>query len=327
MNSNNSKYLLVIHGGAGTIAPGTAQSEQPYHEGLQAALQAGQAILARGGTAMEAVVASVVCMEDHPLFNAGHGAIYNSEGQHELDACVMEGATLRAGALAGVRTVRNPVLGALSVLQDGRFVLLGAQGAELFCLERGIAIVAPDYFSTAARLEQLRAVQGSTGMRLDHDGVAPKARDANKYGTVGAVALDLHGHLAAATSTGGMTNKCPGRIGDSPIVGAGCYANDASCAVSTTGTGEYFIRACVAHDIHARMIYAKQSLADAADAVFRESLIPMGGSGGLVALDRHGNMSLPYNSTGMYRGWVGSERRLTSCIFDDEVIANTTNEA
>lgn len=324
MNPNNSKYVLVIHGGAGTIAPGTAQTEQPYHDGLQAALQAGQAILARGGTAMEAVVAAVVSMEDNALFNAGHGAVFNSDGQHELDACVMEGTTLRAGALAGVRTVRNPVLGALSVMQDGRFVLLGAQGAERFCLEQGIATVAPDYFSTTARLDQLRAVQSSTGMTLDHDGVAPRAQDANRYGTVGAVALDLHGHLAAATSTGGMTNKCPGRIGDSPIIGAGCYANDASCAVSTTGTGEHFIRACVAHDIHARMVYAKQSLADAADAVFSESIVPMGGSGGLVALDRDGNMSLPYNSTGMYRGWVGSQRRLTTCIFANPDSAKLT---
>lgn len=314
---STTNYVLVIHGGAGTIAPGTEASEQPYREGLRAALAAGQTILAIGGTALDAVVAAVVSLEDNPLFNAGYGAVFNSDGKHELDASVMDGTTLRAGALAGVRTIRNPVLGALSVLNDGRFVLLGAEGAERFCIEQGLEAVSPDYFSTDERMEQLRAVQSSNGMALDHDGVRPKVSDVNRYGTVGAVALDMHGHLAAATSTGGMTNKCPGRIGDTPSIGAGCYANDASCAVSATGTGEHFIRACVAHDIHARMVYAGQSLDEASRAVFDQGIAPLGGSGGLVAVDRHGNISMPYNSTGMYRGWVRSSGEMTTHIFQD----------
>lgn len=313
----STSYVLAIHGGAGTIAPGNAAHELPYHEGLRAALRAGQAVLAAGGSAIDAVVAAVVSLEDNPLFNAGHGSVFNADSEHELDASVMDGATLRAGALAGVRTLRNPVLGALSIMQDGRCVLLGGQGAERFARERGLAEVAPDYYSTQARLDQLRVIQVSdrTAMALDHDGAATAATDPRRFGTVGAVALDRHGHLAAATSTGGMTNKRPGRIGDTAVIGAGCYANDATCAISATGSGEHFIRACFAHDVHARMAYAGQPLDEATRNSIDIGLTPLGGRGGVVAVDRHGNLAMPYNSQGMYRGWLREQGEIKTAIF------------
>lgn len=306
------RWALALHGGAGTIARSSAEAEAPYHAGLRAALAAGEAVLAQGGSALDAVVATVVALEDCPLFNAGHGAVFTADETHELDAGLMDGATRAAGALAGVRSLRNPILGALELMRDGRCVLMGGAQAEAWCAARGVVQVDPSYFSTAARRAQLHAVRArdAEAMLLDHHAAALK------MGTVGAVARDRHGHLAAATSTGGMTNKRAGRIGDTPLVGAGVWAADGHCAVSTTGTGEHFIRGCVAHDVHARMAYGAQGLVDAAQAAIRDALAPLGGSGGLVAVDADGRIAMPYNSTGMYRAWAREGEAAHSAVFE-----------
>ena len=301
-----NSFAIALHGGAGTIAPGTAADEAPYRKALLEALAAGQIVLERGGSALDAVVATVVSLEDCPLFNAGHGAVFTSDVRNELDAGVMDGSTLAAGAVACVRIVRNPILAALEVMRDGRSVMLGVEGAENFARERGLQIVEPSYFSTPHRLAQLRVVQAAAGDRavVDHDAASATEDDSPRFGTVGAVARDRQGHLAAATSTGGLTNKMPGRISDTSIVGAGVYANDATCAVSCTGTGERFIRGCVAYDIHARMHYLKEDVAAAARGSVRYALEPLGGRGGVIAVSRDGEIAMPFNSTGMYRAWV-----------------------
>ena len=311
-----ARFALAVHGGAGTIATGSAADEAPYRTALLEALAAGKAVLQRDGSALDAVVASVVSLEDCPLFNAGRGAVFTSDARNELDAGVMDGGTLAAGAVAGVRTIRNPVLAALEVLRDGRSVILGGGGAEAFARQRGLAMVDPSYFSTPQRLAQLRAVQATAGERavLDHDAAAA-AVDGQACGTVGAVARDAHGHLAAATSTGGLTNKMPGRISDSSQVGAGVYANDATCAVSCTGTGERFIRACVAYDIHARMHYLGRDLAAAATESLVHGLEPLGGKGGVIAVGSDGSLAMPFNSTGMYRAWVRGGEAPRAAIF------------
>lgn len=315
------RWALALHGGAGTIARAGEAAEAPYHQGLRAALAAGEAVLAQGGSALQAVVATVVALEDCPLFNAGHGAVFTSAETHELDAGLMDGPTRAAGALAGVRTLRNPILGALELLRDGRCVLMQGAEAEAWCAARGVAVVDPAYFSTAARRAQLHAARArdAEAMLLDHNAaaqLAPAVNPALKMGTVGAVARDRHGHLAAATSTGGMTNKRPGRVGDTPLVGAGVWAADGHCAVSTTGTGEHFIRGCVAHDVHARMAYSAQALAAAAQAAVHDTLAPLGGSGGLVAVDAEGRIAMPYNSAGMYRAWVREGETAHSAVFE-----------
>ncbi len=305
-------FVLAIHGGAGTIPVGA--DESPYHAALKLALRAGGAVLEQGGCALDAVVAAVKVLEDVPLFNAGHGAVFTDASDHELDASVMDGSSLAAGAVATVRHVKNPILAAQAVLKDGRFVLLAAEGADNFARDAGLEVVPNAYFSTAHRLEQLKAVQAQTPGRavLDHSGASVQS---SRFGTVGAVALDLAGHLAAATSTGGMTNKRAGRIGDTPLVGCGVYANDASCAVSATGTGEHFIRACVAYDVHARMVYGGMSLDAAANAVLQGPLTAIGGEGGFIALGRDGSVAMPFNSTGMYRGVVRQGQAPTTQVF------------
>lgn len=314
------RYTLAIHGGAGTMARG-ATDEAPYHSGLRTALEAGEVVLARGGSALEAVVAAVSALEDEPLFNAGRGSVYTSAAEHEMDAAVMDGRTLAAGAVATVRTPRNPVQLARAVM-DSRFVLLSGDGAEAFARAQGFEAMPPEYFHTAHRLEQLQRLQAQDGgqrMQMDHTPSAlPTAPldETRKFGTVGAVALDSAGHLASAVSTGGMTNKHPGRIGDSPIVGAGIYANDQSCAVCATGSGEYFIRACVGHDIHARMAYAGATLDEASRATL-EQVGQLGGEGGVIAVDRQGNIALPFISAGMYRGWVRAGEAPQTRIFED----------
>jgi beta-aspartyl-peptidase (threonine type) len=311
-----NSFAIALQGGAGTIAPGTAADEAPYRKALLEALAAGQGVLERGGGALDAVVATVVSLEDCPLFNAGHGAVYTSDARHELDAGVMEGNTLAAGAVAGVRVIRNPILAALEVMRDGRSVILGCDGAERFARERGLQIVEPSYFATPHRLAQLRAVQATAKDRavVDHDAAA-MGDGAPRFGTVGAVARDRHGHLAAATSTGGLTNKMPGRLSDSSSVGAGVYANDATCAVSCTGTGERFIRGCVAYDIHARMQYLKQDVAMAARDSIAHALEPLGGRGGVIAVSYDGQIAMPFNSTGMYRAWVREGETAQAAIF------------
>lgn len=310
--------VIAIHGGAGALsrAAMTAEKEQEYLNALRGILEAGQAVLARGGSALDAVTEAVRLLEDCPLFNAGHGAVFTSAGTHELDACIMDGATLRSGAIANVSCVRNPVLAARKVMEQSKHVLFVGKGGEDFARGHGLEIVDPSYFSTEARREQLLRVQRETpeAAVLDHDGqalvtgVQPAPADPldsdRKYGTVGAVAVDAQGNLAAATSTGGVTNKQVGRVGDAPLVGAGCYASNRTCAVSTTGTGEMFIRMVAAYDVAAQMEYAGASLQAAADRVIHDKLPTIGGQGGLIAVDAQGNVVLPFNTEGMYRGYA-----------------------
>jgi len=319
-------YTLAIHGGAGTIAVGSP-NEVIYHEALQQALAAGEAILAKGGSAVDAVLASVMELEDCPLFNAGRGSVYTAEGKHEMDASIMDGTTLAAGAVAGVSSVRNPVKLAQAVMDYSSHVMMIGEGAERFARERGLQCESAEYFVTNERLEQLYKVrQTEMGAVLDHDGahanvlafvhsdpIAPIQAD-EKLGTVGAVARDRQGYLAAATSTGGLTNKRPGRVGDSPIIGAGCYADNRTVAVSTTGTGEHFIRAVVAYDVAARMEYGQLSLEEAAQQTIERKLSKLGGKGGLIAIDYKGNVALPFNTTGMYRAWVCEGRQGVTAI-------------
>ena len=321
--------VVAIHGGAGTRSRSAISPAQQarYRAALDEILRAAQTLLANGASALDVVTEAVRRLEECPLFNAGFGAVYTADGAHELDACVMRGSDLAAGAVAGVRTLRNPVLAAGAVLDAGGPVLLLGSGAERFAAERGCEIVAPDWFGTPERLAQLRAMQASGAMALDHDAAlaAKQAQDRaaplderDKFGTVGAVALDAHGHLAAATSTGGMTNKRPGRVGDSPIVGAGCYANDRTVAVSCTGVGEAFMRALAAHDVSALIDYAGLPLQEAARRVVMDKLPPLGGRGGLIAIDAHGNVVLPFNTEGMYRGWARVGAAPVSAIYADE---------
>lgn len=306
--------VIAIHGGAGTITRSaiTLAQQTRYEDALQAVLQSAQAMLAGGASALDAVTEAVRQLEECPLFNAGRGSVYTADGRHELDACVMRGTDLAAGAVAGVTRLRNPVLAARALLEAGGPVLLVGPGAERFAAERGCETVAPDWFGTPERLAQLKTVQAmGQGQALDHDAqgmlaaIPPAPLDERaKFGTVGAVALDDQGRLAAATSTGGVTNKLPGRVGDSPLVGAGCYANDATAAVSCTGMGEAFIRGMAAFDVCALMAYAGLPLAEAARRVVQEKLPPLGGRGGLIAVDAQGNVALPFNTEGMYRGWA-----------------------
>jgi beta-aspartyl-peptidase (threonine type) len=317
---------VVIHGGAGAMSRSamTAEKEKEYLAALEHVLSAAQAVLADGGSALDAVTVAVRELENCPLFNAGHGAVFTSAGTHELDASIMDGATLRSGAIANVHTVKNPVLAARSVMERSQHVFFVGAGAEAFAREAGMEMVDPSYFSTEARREQLLRVQrdGHTGTLLDHDaqtltagfanGALQKAESVSddpidpdrKFGTVGAVAVDRQGNVAAATSTGGMTNKQVGRVGDAPLIGAGCYASNRTCAVSTTGTGEMFIRAVAAYDVAAQMEYAGATLAEAADRVVFEKLPAIEGKGGLIAVDAAGNIALPFNTEGMYRGYA-----------------------
>lgn len=304
-----ARAVIAIHGGAGAIARASmsTEKEQHYIQALSGIVASGQAVLAGGGSALEAVTEAVRLLEECPLFNAGKGAVFTHQGTHELDACVMDGRSLQAGAVAGVSTLRNPILAARAVLEHSPHVMFIGQGAEQFAAEQGLEQVPPDFFSTPERWEQLQRALHSDQAVLDHDGAAQISGDPldpdRKFGTVGAVALDLSGNLAAATSTGGMTNKQAGRVGDSPIIGAGCYANNANVAVSCTGTGEVFMRTLAAYDIAALMEYGGLSLKEASDRVVMEKILVLGGSGGVIAVDRDGNLALPFNSEGMYRGY------------------------
>ncbi|MBN8482420.1 MAG: isoaspartyl peptidase/L-asparaginase [Xanthomonadales bacterium] len=294
--------LLLVHGGAGVIrATLTPAIEAEVKADLARALRAGHAILAAGGASLDAVEAAVVVLEDSPHFNAGHGAVFTHEGINELDASIMDGATRRAGAVAGVRHVRNPVALARAVMEKSGHVLLIGEGAEAFARHVGVPFVDAGYFRTGTRWQQLQeAIAKETAGQQSEQGRAIH------YGTVGAVALDARGHLAAATSTGGMTNKRWGRVGDSPLIGAGTWADD-RVAVSATGWGEYFIRAAVAHDIAARMAYGGSTLAEAAAAVIDGEVPRLGGDGGIIAIDAQGHCSLAFNTDGMYRGWIGAD--------------------
>lgn len=300
--------VIAIHGGAGTItrAALSAEQEARYHEALDYVLQGGQRILEQGGSALDAVTESVFRLEECPLFNAGKGAVFTHAGTHELDASIMDGRTLAAGAVGCVKSLRNPILAARRVMEDGRHVLLVGEGAEAFARDAGLEIVPPDYYFTEARYEQWQRAlaEGRPGL-LDHDAQALAAEPIDcdtKMGTVGAVALDADGNLAAATSTGGVTDKRVGRVGDSPLIGAGCYANNRTVAVSCTGSGEMFIRMLAAYDVSALMDYRNLPLAAACDVVVMHKLPAIDGRGGLIAIDTLGNVCMPFNTEGMYRG-------------------------
>ena len=298
MISARQKFALAIHGGAGTIPPDqiTPAVEQDLRAGLQRALGAGSVVLQGAGSSLDAVSAAVRVLEDDPLFNAGRGAVFTSAGTHEMDAAIMDGKTLAAGTVGYVQRIRNPIDLARAVMEKSPHVMLAGKGAEDFARELGLEFADEKYFFTEQRwlaLQRVRMAEAKSQRLCDQD----------RHGTVGAVALDQAGNLAAATSTGGNTNKRPGRIGDTPIVGAGTYANNKTCAVSATGDGEFFIRAVAAHDLSALIEYGGLGLAAAAQKVI-DKVAALGGTGGLIAIDRDGNIALPFNTTGMYRGYV-----------------------
>ena len=305
------KYVLVLHGGAGTILKKNMSNaaEQKYREALTEALLAGHKLIQNGGSGLDAVVAAIKVMEDSPLFNAGKGAVFTNNGKNELDASIMDGATLAAGAVAGVTTIRNPITGARAVMEKSGHVMLSGQGADDFARAQGLEIVDPSYFYTEGRWKALQRLlkKDSAKMELDHDekktSFLPTVRNNDeKFGTVGAVALDKKGNLAAGTSTGGMTNKKYGRVGDSPIIGAGTYANQ-QVAVSCTGWGEFYIRTVAAYDVAAQMEYRKLSVAKATQQVI-DKIGKLGGNGGMVALDKNGKMAMPFNTEGMFRAAI-----------------------
>lgn len=312
---NQLKYSIAIHGGAGTILKSTMtpEREAAYTDGLSQAIFAGESILEKGGTALDAVEHAVRMMEDNPLFNAGRGSVFTHTGKNEMDAAIMNGADLSAGAVAGISNIRNPILLARGVMEKSEHVLLCGNGAIDFAKSIGAAFADDEYFFVEARFGQLRKAQASGATLLDHSGES--SADDKKFGTVGAVALDTFGNLAAATSTGGMTNKKYGRVGDSPIIGAGTYANNKTCAISCTGHGEFFIRSVVAYDISCLMEYKGMSLKEACDEVVMNKLVKLGGEGGLVAVDAQGNICLPFNSQGMYRAKKTSDSELFIGIY------------
>ena len=308
---------LVIHGGAGTMSRADldADTEKDIRAALDRALDAGHAVLRGGGEALDAVTAAVRVLEDDPHFNAGKGAVFNAEGVNELDASIMDGATARAGAVAGVHRVKNPVTLARAVMEKSKHVMLIGDGAEAFAESVGVELVDPSYFRTEHRWQQLQKAKAEEKAAQDA-GMALVLPARAYFGTVGAVALDAKGHIAAATSTGGMTNKKWGRVGDAPIIGAGTFANE-TCGVSATGWGEFFIRLNVAHDICARVAYKGDTLQAAADEVVMKRVPALGGDGGIIALDAQGHIATPFNTDGMYRAWIAPDGTRGTAIFKD----------
>ena len=299
LNKIMSKYAIAIHGGAGTILKSsmTAEKELAYRIALQDAILSGEAVLKKGGHALDAVELAIKSLENDPLFNAGKGSVFTHNGTNEMDASIMNGSDLKAGAVAGVTHIKNPISLARAVIQNSEFVLLTGAGALEFAKKVKTEFADDDYFFVEMRHDQLKMAIASDKVIMDHT-----ADDANKkFGTVGAVALDVHGNLAAGTSTGGMTNKKYGRVGDSPVIGAGTYANNKTCAISCTGHGEFFLRAVVAYDISCLMEYKGLSLHNACEFVVMDKLVKLGGEGGLIAIDSAGNIEMPFNSDGMYR--------------------------
>ena len=335
------KIALAIHGGAGTITRSsmTPEKEAAYTNALQAALEAGYNELCKGASSTEAVLQAVMSLEDCPLFNAGKGSVFNNQGIHEMDASIMEGQALKAGAVSLIRNIKNPIVLARAVMEKSPHVFMAGSGAEEFAKKMGIEFRTDDYFHDDFRYAQWQQVMHEEGVHLDHSVAATnhaeKIRDKRqetqeiaaskkdgllssqdkKFGTVGAVALDTAGNLAAATSTGGMTNKKFGRIGDSPMIGAGTYANNETCAISCTGHGELFIRSVVAHDISCLMAYKNLSLREACQEVVMKKLVAIGGEGGLIAIDKNGNIELPFNSEGMYRASINTAGQIQIAIY------------
>lgn len=312
----NNNFAIAIHGGAGTILRSlmTPEKESLYIKGLQEAIDAGHKILKEGGTSIDAVEAAVVALENYPLFNAGKGAVFTNKGTHEMDASIMDGKTLEAGAVSGISNVQNPVALARVIKEKSGHVFLCGTEAETFAKLMNLPFQPDDYFYEEGRYKQWQEVKDSDGYQLDH---TVNSGEGKKFGTVGAVALDMHGNIAAATSTGGMTNKRFGRVGDSPMIGAGTYANNATCAISCTGHGEYFIRAVVAYDISCLMEYKGLTLKQACDYVVKDKLVKFGGEGGLIAIDTAGNIELPFNSEGMYRGYKKGDADAVIKIYED----------
>ncbi|MDA0773997.1 MAG: isoaspartyl peptidase/L-asparaginase [Bacteroidetes bacterium] len=312
-------FGIVIHGGAGTILRKnmTPEMEAQYRETLALAIQTGHAILKAGGSSQEAVEKTIHVMEDSPLFNAGKGAVLTADETIELDASFMNGATLDAGAIAGVQTIKHPISAAIAVMEDSPHVMLSGKGAEAFAASQGLELVSPEYFYTERRINALKRVKE----KEQQTAFTPQEWEDfknQKFGTVGCVALDQAGNLAAGTSTGGMTNKRWNRIGDAPIIGAGTYANNASCAISATGWGEFFIRSVVAHDIAALMEYKNLSIQEAARIVIHEKVAKLGGDGGIVGIDKQGNIAMEMNTAGMYRAHMDAQGNLTVKIYKDE---------
>jgi beta-aspartyl-peptidase (threonine type) len=305
-----SNYTLVIHGGAGNITPTNLSTEMAVQleTKLNEVLRHGDSILNAGGTSLDAVETCVRMMEDCPLFNAGKGAVFNAEGKNELDAAIMDGKTSMAGAVAGVTTIRNPITAARAVMEKSKFVMLCGKGAEDFAAEQGLELVAPDYFFTQSRWDAYLKIKAHQDSVENMD---------KKHGTVGCVALDMFGNLAAATSTGGMTLKKYGRIGDSPVIGAGTYADNTTCAISATGHGEFFIRNVVAYDISALMKYKGLTLAEAAEQVVMTKLKNQGAKGGIIGVDSKGNLVMPFNTPGMFRGYIKSGGETKVALFGD----------
>ena len=323
--SKKSPIAIVIHGGAGTIQRElmSDEMERRYRGVLAKAIESGYQILKNDGSSTEAVIATITILEDSPLFNAGHGAVFNHDGNIELDASIMQGSDLNAGAVAAVSRVRNPITLALSVLEHSPHVMLVGEGAEMFAKQQGIALVPNQYFKTERRRLQLEEILAKEkGVSLTKTPPNPLLAayrfDEKKLGTVGAVAIDKNGNIAAGTSTGGMTNKRFGRVGDVPVIGAGTYADNDSCGISATGHGEYFIRAAVAHDICARMEYKGISLQQAQDEVVQDKLVKMNGSGGVIGVDKDANVAFSFNSLGMYRASINKDGVRQIKIFKDD---------
>jgi beta-aspartyl-peptidase (threonine type) len=309
-----TNFSLAIHGGAGTLLRGqmTPAKELEYTTALQQALDAGHDILSKAGSALDAVEAAVRVLEDCPLFNAGRGSVFTAEGTHQMDAAIMEGHTRNAGAVSLITGIRNPIALARDVMEKSNHVFLAGDGAMHFAKTLGYTLEEPSYFHNDLRHKQWLDLRDSEAFQLDHSD-----KKDSKFGTVGAVACDVHGNLAAATSTGGMTNKKWGRVGDSPMIGAGTYANNATCAISCTGSGEFFIRGVVAYDVSCLMEYRGLSLADAASDVIDHRVLQLGGDGGLIAVDAEGNIAMPFNTEGMYRGFVTSVGQTGIAIYKD----------
>ena len=327
--SNDHPIALAIHGGAGTIqrANMSAEQEAEYRAKLKEALQAGYQVLEQGGTSLDAVEAAIQLMEESPLFNAGKGAVFTNDGKNELDAAIIDGQTHQAGAVAGISHVKSPIAAARAVMEASPHVMMVGAGAEQFAQEQGLEMVEPSYFFTDKRHQQLEQIKATEKQELDHSGSNKINKKQSyldqhfpdrKFGTVGAVAVDKEGNLAAATSTGGMTNKRYGRVGDVPIIGAGTYADNATAAISATGHGEYFIRSVVAYDITALMKYKGMSLQEAADEVVKKKLVETGGDGGVIAVDTQGNIAMPFNTSGMYRASMDKNGKMYVGIYADE---------
>ena len=317
MTAQAKPIAIVVHGGAGRIDRNalTPERERLYHATLEQSLRAGHAILKRGGSALDAVEVAIVVMEDAPVFNAGKGAVFTAEGKNELDASIMDGRALQAGAVGGVTTVKNPIRAARAVMEKSPHVLFTNRGAEKFASDNGLEMVDPKYFFTERRWKQIQKWRKEQEAKAKPQAAADPDRHADYFGTVGCVALDAKGNIAAGTSTGGMTGKRFGRIGDSPIIGAGTYADNRTAGISCTGHGEYFIRHAVAHDISARMAYKQESLAKAAADVVQTVLKQAGGSGGIIGLDAKGNVVMEFNTPAMTRGAIDRDGNLKTALF------------